>query len=67
MQRRVLCASVAADQVQRCDRHVKLRVFGVGHGEKLARRAVDLQGGQAEIATDAMLDVDHGVANVQLG
>ncbi len=66
MQRSVLCTGVTADQVQRGDRHVKLRILGVGDGEKLVRRAVNLQGGQTQIAADAVLDVDHGVAHMEL-
>ncbi|MCY1522434.1 hypothetical protein D9M68_572910 [compost metagenome] len=48
-------------------RHVELGFVGVLQGEEFRALAVDLQGDQAHVAADAMVDVHHRRAFAQLG
>ena len=68
MQRRVLfrTARVAADKVQRGDRHVQFGVAGVGEHQILAGNTARFQRGHPGIAADAVLQVYHRLANMQL-
>ncbi len=63
----IVAAGVAGDQVQVGHRHVQLGVLGVFEGEEFCRLAVDLQGGQAQVAPDPVVDVHHRRAFAQLG
>lgn len=69
MQRRqgVVGAGVAGDQVQVGDRHVELGVLGVLQHEEFRLLVVHLEGDQAQVAADAMVDVHHRRAFAQLG
>lgn len=64
---RIVAAGVAGDQVQVGHWHVQLGVLGVFQGEKFGGLAVDFQRGQAQVATNAMVDVHHRCAFAQLG
>ncbi|MNQ31127.1 hypothetical protein D3C85_444920 [compost metagenome] len=64
---RVVAAGVAGDQVQAGDRHIQLGVLGVHQGEELGSLTVDLQGDQAQVATDAVVDMHHGRTFAQFG
>ncbi|MNF51671.1 hypothetical protein D3C84_329950 [compost metagenome] len=63
----VVAAGVAGDQVQAGHRHVEFGFLGVLQGEELRDLALDLQGDQAQVAADAMVDVHHGRAFAQFG
>ena len=69
MQRRVrfVGAAVARDQMQCGDGNVELRFVRVLDRQELGHRAVDLERAQAEVAADAVIDVDHRRADVQFG
>ena len=72
MQRRFVGADarVAGDQVELRDRHVERRLVGVLELEELARLglvAAERDRRQAEVAADAVVDVDDRVADVELG
>ena len=69
MQRRFLGADagVARDQVQLRDRHVERRLVGVLELQELARLlvgAAERDRRQAEVAADAVVDVDDRVADL---
>ncbi|MCY1352807.1 hypothetical protein D9M69_391260 [compost metagenome] len=63
----VVAAGVAGDQVQAGHRHIELGFLGVLQGEELRGLALDLQGDQAQVAADAMVDVHHGRTLAQFG
>ncbi|MCY1518552.1 hypothetical protein D9M68_532730 [compost metagenome] len=63
----VVAAGVAGDQVQAGHRHVELGFLGVLQGEEFRGLALDLQGDQAQVAADAMVDVHHGRTLAQFG
>ncbi|VTQ27241.1 Uncharacterised protein [Pseudomonas aeruginosa] len=63
----VVGAGVAGDQVQVGDRHVELGVLGVLQHEEFRLLVVHLEGDQAQVAADAMVDVHHRRAFAQLG
>lgn len=69
MQRRqgVVAASVAGDQMQVGHRYIELGALGVFHGEEFGGLVVDLQGLQAQVAADAVVDMHHRRAFAQLG
>ena len=62
-------AGVAADQVQLRHRHVERRLVGVLEVQELGRllvAAAEVDVDQAEVAADAVVDVHHRVADLQL-
>ncbi|MNM82367.1 hypothetical protein D3C81_943950 [compost metagenome] len=63
----IVAAGVAGDQVQVGHRHVELGALGVFEGEELGGLVVDLQGGQAQVAADTVVDMHHRRAFAQLG
>ncbi len=63
----IVAAGVAGDQVQVGHRHVQFGALGVFQGEEFGGLAVDFQGGQAQVAAHAMVDVHHRRAFAQLG
>ena len=72
VQRRLLGADagVAGDQVQLRDRHVERRLVGVLEVQELGRLFLGAAEGdrrQAEVAADAVVDVDHRIADLELG
>ena len=71
VQRRLLGADagVARDQVQLRDRHVERRLVGVLEVQELARppSPAQVDRRQAEVAADAVVDVDDRVADLELG
>ena len=69
MQRRVrfVGAAVARDQVQCADGNVELRLVRVLDRREFGSRAVDLERSQAQVAADAVIDVDDRRADVQFG
>ena len=68
VQRRLLRgdAAVAADQVQLRHRHIELVVPGVLQVQKFGLAFAQVEVGEAQIAADAVLGVDHRVADAQL-
>ena len=68
VQRRVFvrAAGVAADQMQRRNRHVQLVLTGVGEDQVFGLDAAGLQRGQADVAANAVLQVHHRLAGMQL-
>ena len=69
MQRRVVgrSSAITADQMQAADRHVQLGVVGVTKMQKLRWPVAQIQRHQAEITADAVLLVDHRIADPDLG
>ena len=69
MQRRVLGrrAAVARHEVQAQHRHVELVAAGVFEQQELGRHAFDVERRQAAVAADAVVLVDDGRADLQVG
>ena len=67
VQRRILGAgaAVAADHVQLRHRHVQRRLVGVGEVQELGRAVAEVHRQQPFVAADAVLRVDHRVADLQ--
>src|SRR5262249_39250050 len=59
-------AAVAGNQVQRANGYVEFRLVRVFDRHELGQRAVDLEGAQADVAPDAVIDVHDRRADVQL-
>ena len=62
----VRAAGITADQMQRRNRHVQLVLTGVGEDQVLGLDAAGLQRGQADVAADAVLQMHHRLAGMEL-
>ncbi len=63
----VVAAGVAGDQVQVGDRDVQLGVLGVGQHQEFGDLIFDFKRGQAQVASDTVIDVHHRRAFAQFG
>ena len=61
------CSGVTGNKMQRGDGHVELVAVGVFDAEKLAAHAFRADGLQTPVTADAVILVDHGCADVELG
>ena len=60
-------AAVTADDVEARDRDVELGIVGIEQVQEFVRPVAEIERGEAEVATDAVLLVDDRIADAHLG